>query len=303
MPSCQCTKAVIEVGDRKYEIGADKVLKRVLTEDGVEKAEPVSHINVAPGETGSVEVHMKMGMAGRKEANLGFDLDDEKLPTCQLSWSAAGAVYFNVTPPDIHLNEMSWGDQREFEFTITSPLEEDFELLSHDELSAGMKVDYHKEMQGGRAVWRVKGTYGPGVSEHDGGGVIRFHTDVKDKTVEARVTAFIVGPLTVKPGGFVALGRIDGAEGKEAEVTLTPAGDFDLQVEKIEFERLKVQGRGGDASEDFVSYRHYKEGNDVVVVISIAQGMPKAYVTGTLRVYLNHPAAPYKDVMFNGLVN
>ena len=117
----------------------------------------------------------------------------------------------------------------------------------------------------------------------------------------AGVVAFLVGPLTIKPGGFVSLGNIKSSEGKEAEVTLTPNGGFDLQVEKLEVSRLKLSGRGKN-QEDSLQFSHRKDGNDVKVVISVAKGMEPAYFTGVLKVHLNHPAAPVKEVMFNGFV-
>ena len=299
-PNCACAKAAVRLGDRSYVVGADKLLYRVTKKDGIEAKERVTHINVEPGQEGEVEVHVTMsGIRGPKDATINIQTSDEALPLMNLHFRAVGAQYFVVEPPDVNLNEMSWGDKREFEFRISSPLKKDFNLLSHEKLSKGMNVEFEKEMQDGRAVWHVRGTYGPEVEERDGGGPITFNTDVKDKNVTARVIAFIKGPLTVNPGGFVSLGHVRRGAGKRTEVTLSPNGDFDLQVEKLEIARLQGVKEG---QRDFIKFSHHKEGNDVKVVIEVAKDMKPAYMNGLLKIHLNHPAAQMKEVMFNGFV-
>lgn len=305
-PSCACSKAVIRVAGRTYEIGSDKVLRRLRTnEDGTEIKEQVSYITVPAKEEGEVEVFMKMtGIRGLREADLNLQLSDEKLPIVGLKWRATGAVFFAVEPPEVNLNEMTWTDQREFEFRIRSPLQKDFNLVSHEPLSESMKITYEKEMDGDSAVWVVKGTYGPGASERDQGGAITFTSDIRGegakdaKQVTARVVAFLKGPLTVSPGGFIALGHVKRDQGKEVEVRLTPTGDFDLQVERLEPNRLRIS----EEQRKFLKFEHRKDGKDVIVVIKVMKGMSPAYVNGILKIHLNHPAARVKDVMFNGFV-
>lgn len=300
-PNCACTKAIIRVGERRYEIGADKLTYRVTTKDGVETKEQVKQINLASGEEGEIEVHMTMhGVRGRKDAAINLQTSDETLPLVNLRWSATGAQYFVVEPPDINLNEMSWGDKREFEFRITSPLKKDFNLTGHDPLSKGMRIEYEKEMQDDRAVWHVRGTYGPEVDERDSGGQIKFNTDVDGKTVTARVVALIKGPLSMEPGGFVSLGHIKQDEGKTAEIVITPNGDFDLQVEKLEVARLHGVK---DADREAVEFKHEKDGKAIKVTIVVGSGINiGTYMNGLLRIHLNHPASRMKEVMFNGFV-
>lgn len=301
--SCTCTKAEIEIGKgdqkRRYVYDSDKVVSRIVVKDGVETKERVAHINVKPGEEGLIRVHMAMaGVTGPKEASLSLQLSDEKLPMVNLEWSATGATFFEVNPPEVNLNEMSWSDEREFEFEITSPMKKDFNLLSHEELPQKMTVEYHKEMKDGRAVWKVRGKYGPGVSEQDGGGEIRFKTDVDGKTVTARVIAFVKGPLEMKPGGFVSLGNVPAGKGKHKDITIEPNGDFDLQVTKLEIARLNLKGE----LRKFFKVESHKEGKAVKVRIAVLPGMPRTIVRGTIKIHLNHPSAPLKEVMFNGFV-
>ena len=305
-PSCACSKALLRIGERKYEVGSDKVLRRIrMNEDGTEIKERVSHILVGADEKGEIEVHMKMtGIRGPREADLNIQTTDEETPIVGLKWRATGAMYFAVEPQEVNLNEMTWTDKREFEFRVRSPLRKDFDLVSHEPLVEAMTVTYNKEMDGDEAVWVVKGTYGPGARERDQGGAITFNTDIgvedgkPGKKVTARVIAFLKGPLTMKPGGFVALGHVKRDEGKSVEIRLTPTGDFDLQVEKLEAGRLRINAE----QRKFLKFEHSKDGKDVVVVIRVEKGMSPAYVNGILQIHLNHPAVKMKEVMFNGFV-
>lgn len=299
VPSCSCAKAIVRVGDRRFEVGANKVLYRVQSnDDGTESKIRVEHIDVEPQQSGEVEVHMSLvGVKGKKDATLGIALDDNELPNLSLSWSATGATFFNVHPPEINLNEMTWSDTREFQFRVTSPLKDDFEIVGHEPLEPGMNIEYSKTVNDGKAEWTVRGTYGPGAVE-PGGGMIVLKTDA-GQNATARVMAFIKGPLTMNPGGFVGLGHIKRDEGKEVEIKLTPNGDFDLQVEKLEIVRF---GLRDEEQRKFVEFDHEKQDKDVVVKIRVREGMKPAYLTGVLKIHLNHPAAKSKEVMFNGFV-
>lgn len=299
VPSCSCAKALVRVGDRKYTVGANKVLYRVEdNDDGTQSKIRVEHIDVEPEQSGELEVHMSLtGFKGKKDATLGLELSDEDLSSVSLSWSATAATFFHVNPPEVNLNEMSWSDTREFQFTVTSPLKEDFNITGHENLEPGMKVEYSKNMRDGKAEWTVRGSYGPGARE-PGGGMIVLKTDTKQNAT-ARVVAFVKGPLTMVPGGFVGLGHIKKDEGKEVEITLTPNGEFDLQVEKLEIVRF---GLRDEDQRKFVEFDHEKRDSNVVVKIRVLEGMKPAYLTGVLKIHLNHPGAKSKEVMFNGFV-
>lgn len=303
MPSCACSKALVHVGGRTYEVGSNKVLYRIdKNQDGTENRVRVDFVEVGPHESGDLEVHMTMaGVKGRKEAYLGLQTTDKEVPQVQLQWGAIGATFFSIEPPEVSLNEMTWTDKREFQFTVTSPMKKDFNITGLEPAVEGMTVEYTKEMRAdGTAAWHVKGTYGPGARERDNGGEIRLKTDVDGRTASARVIAYVKGPLQMEPGGFVALGAIKTDEGKETEITLTPTGTFDLQVESLELDRLKVSK--GDPAKA-VSVSHRKEGPAVKVTIRIEKGVePGAYISGLLKIHLNHPAAKLKEVMFNGFV-
>ncbi|MEZ5965174.1 MAG: DUF1573 domain-containing protein [Planctomycetota bacterium] len=301
--SCSCTRAEFRLGERLYLLDKDpqaNSLHRVTKQDGQEVKERVSHITIGPGEAGEIEVQMEMhGVRGPKEATLDFETTDTETPHVKLSWRATGAIYFEVNPPDVNLNEMTWNDKRDFQFEISSPLKEDFNITGHDPLSPGVAINSMEKIQrAGRAVWVIKGTYGPGVDERNNGATMTFQTDLENRKVEGRVIAFVKGPLTVEPGGFIALGHIPVDTAKSKTIKITPTDDYDLQTTDIEIEGLQVP----EGFADKVIVTPTKDGKSVVVEIKIAEGMPRSTVRGKVKVMLNHPAAPVKEFLFNGFV-
>lgn len=300
--SCACTQAVFTVGDRTYVLDKDPIansLHRITKKDGQEVRERVAFLTVDAHQEGTVEVQMEMhGVRGSKEATLDIQISDSATPHTKLSWRATGAVFFEVTPPDVQLGEMTWQDKREFSFEISSPLREDFNITGHDPLAPGLTLTTEKTVRNGRAVWVVKGSYGPGVDERQNGAVIKFNTDLDNKQVEGRVVAFVKGPLTVDPGGFISFGHVPVGSAKSKQIRLTPTDDFVLEVVKYEFEDVKVP----DGSLDKLVVVSKHEDKTLVVDFGIADGMPRAIIRGKLKLYLNHPAAPMKEFLFNGFV-
>lgn len=300
--SCQCARAEIHVGDRLYELSNEPVkdaLHRIVREGDNVQRERVTHIVVGPHEEGHVDVFLKMaGIVGEKEATVDLQTTDPQLPHVKLLFKGLGATYFVVNPPDVNLNEMGWNDKREFSFEVTSPLRKDFEITGHEPWPEKMQVEYEKEMRDGRAVWKVKGTYGPGVDERSAGGTLTFKTDVDGKTATTRVVAFVKGPLTMEPGGFVSLGAVREGNGASAEIKIVPNDTFDLQVTSLDVQGLMVPKDGDDK----LQITSVKDGNGVKVKIEVLPGMPRGVMRGTIKINLNHPVAPLKEVMFNGFV-
>ncbi len=303
MGSCTCARAEFHIGDRVYVLDREPVansLHRVIKKDGQEVKERVSHITVAPNESGEVSVQMEMtGVRGSKEATLDIQTSEASTPQLKLSWKATGAVFFEVSPPDVNLNDMTWNDKRDFQFEISSPLKEEFNVTGHDPLGPGVAINsMEKVMRNGRAVWVIKGSYGPGVDERNNGATITFLTDLQNKKVDARVIAFVKGPLTVDPSGFIALGHIPLNSSKAKSVKIVPTDDFDLQAVKIDLEDLQIP----EGSRDKLVVSTSKDGKALVIEIKIAEGMPRSTVRGKVKVTLNHPAAPLKEFLFNGFV-
>lgn len=300
--SCACSKAMVNVGARTYAITNEPVphsIWRITKKaDGTEDRERVSFIALAPEESGEIEVHMAMsGIQGDKDATIDVTTSDEKLPAAKLLFRATGAVFFVIDPPEWHLNEMTWSDKREFRFEISSPLEKDWDIKAMEPIVAKkMDVTYEKEVRGDKTFWIVKGTYGPGVDERDGGGTITFKTSIRDKTVTCRVSAMVKGPLEMKPGGFLNLGVILAGKGKSEKITLTPNGEFDLQATKLELERSNVETNQ-------VQFTTSKDQNSLVIQLNVSPDVKRnTPVRGTLKIHLNHPACPLKEVQFTGFV-
>lgn len=312
LASCQCSKAVLRVGDRVYELTTDPApnsLYRVWrTKEGAENRERVLYATVGPEESGTVEVHMKMqGFQGGKDAHLDFQTTDPKEPAMKLSWRATGAVYFTVEPPDIHLNEMSWQDKREFTCRITSGLQPNFDITALESKPDKCEVRYEKQVVDGKATWVVSATYGPGVDERAGGGEIRFKTNVKDKSVSVRFSALVRGPLKMNPSGFFSLGAIKQGVGATQTVHLWPTDEFDLQAPSVEVKDLSVKPEfvvvRTSKVTDFVDPETKQPvKNAVRVEVIVSPDAPRAVVRGKVVIQLNHPAAPTKELMFNGFV-
>ncbi|MEC7584770.1 MAG: hypothetical protein VYE77_10675 [Planctomycetota bacterium] len=297
--SCQCSKAIITVGDRKYELSKEKggnPLKRVEKGPKGDVRVPVSQIEIGPGEEGEVEVHMVMtGIQGPRQATLDIHTTDRELPQIRLKWQATGAKTFVLSPKEVNLNQMTWSETRDFTVTVTSPISPDFNITKMDEAAEGFDVKYEKKLENGRASWVISGTYSPTGSDTIGGGVLKFHTDVRGASFLLRVSAMVQGPLEVKPGSFLTLGMIRKGKTKAEKVTFQPNDDTDLAVTNITFERLTVDPK-------FITTRTSKEGKNLLVELEVSKDTPRGLLRGDMIVELNHPAVKSKKILFNGYV-
>jgi len=298
--SCTCSRAVIKVADRTYEMNPkpENALYRIAKRaDGSAEKERVQLIQVNAGEEGEVEVHMEMnGVSGSKQSSLDIHMTDPDLPLVKLKFQATGAQMFTVTPTEFNLNTMTWNETRDFTVTVTSPIQSDFNITRMDELPKDFHAKYEKMMKDGVATWTVSGTYGPLSSESGGGGVLKFYTDMKDNaSFTVRVIAFVKGPLEVKPGGFVTLGMVRRGAKKTEKITFEPNDGTNLEAKSIRFEQLSVPPQ-------FVSATPTKDGNKLIVEIEIAADVPTGLLRGDMVVELNHPSMKEKRIMFNGFV-
>lgn len=305
-PNCQCAKAQVVVGGRRYVVENDPVpqtIYRLETVDGKDERTKVKHIVVAGGESGHVEVHLDLkGIKGQKEAFVSMRTSDEKLPMTTVTARAKGVAFFKVVPPDVNLNKMTWDEKREFSFEISSDVQADFEVTEVDSTNEELVVTAKtKSMRGDRAVWRIDGRYGPNVSPRGGGGVLKVKTNVKNpknnvfKTKDVRVIAMVEGPMTVRPGTFLPLGRIKRKVGASKVVEFEPNGQFDLQFEGVELENLSVDKK-------WVSVATSKEGKVLKLELKVEPGAPRRLIRGDIKVTLNHPAVKEKALQFNGFV-
>ena len=304
--SCQCSKAIITVGDRKYELAKEKggnPLRRLEKGPKGFVRVPVTQIEVGAGEEGEVEVHMVMtGIQGPRQATLDIHTTDRELPQIRLKWSATGAKTFVLSPKEVNFNQMTWSETRDFTVTVTSPVSPDFNITKMDEAAEGFDVSYEKRLDADpsgsgavRTSWIISGTYSPTGGDTVGGGVLKFHTDVRGASFLLRVSAMVQGPLEVKPGSFLTLGMIRSGKSKAEKVTFQPNDDTDLAVTKISFERLTVDPK-------FITTRTSKDGKNLLVELEVSKDTPRGLLRGDMIVELNHPAVKSKKILFNGYV-
>jgi len=310
--SCQCTKVIFRMGDRVYTLGNEPVNNAIhrITKNakGEEEKERVTFISLNPEESGTIEVHMKMsGHQGDKDASVEVTTDDEKLPSSRLQFRATGAVYFNIDPPDVNLNELTWKDRREFTFMVSSPLKPEFKLVALEKSPPKTEVKFEKVEKDGKNSWRVSAAYGPNLQETDGGGEIVFGTDLNGKQVKMRFAALVRGPLKMEPTGFASFGSVrKGSEGK-LQIHLWPTDDFELKVLKVEFEDLSVDPKFVEVRtntkvpfKDPLTKEERKNVAEVELVIS--KDAPKSVIRGRVKITTNHPQVPLRDLQFNGFV-
>lgn len=299
--SCTCSRAVIRVGDRRYELQSkpEKQLVRLTKgANGIEQQERVQQIQIGAGEEGTVEVHMEMHqVSGAKSASLDIHTSDPSLPQLKLKWQATGAQMFQISPSEYNLNTMAWNEVREFTFTVTSPIAKNFEILRMDpNADKAFKVTWDKQMNGEMAIWTIRGTYGPVPDEKGTGGMLKFYTDTPgDNSFTVRVGAMVKGPLEVKPGGFLPLGRLSKGVEVRKEVVFEPNDGTKLEATSLTFDNLSVPKEAVRAESRQV------DGN-LVVTLVIGADAPLGMLKGDLLVKLNHPLVQEKLIVFNGFV-
>ncbi len=299
--SCQCARAVITVGDRKYELTKQPVansLHRLETKDGVTNRIRVMEIPIGAKDTGKVEVHMEMGgLQGLKDASLGIVSTDEKLKQFSLLWQAKGIKLFDLTPNDVFLNDMKWDDQRKFKFVVASGVNPDFKLLDHEPLPDYVKITSKKQITqpNGKKAWEIEGTYGPNADARAGGAGIKFKTDW-GKDVNFTIVASVTGPITIEPGTFLSFGKIRKGEGAERKITFTPNDDFDLKLVNVKFPKLTI-------AQKYIKAVSAKDGKKLVVTVKISPDVEGTFlVRGAVTLELNHPSLGVKTFNFNGIL-
>lgn len=298
--SCQCAKATVRVGGRTYELSSKPTpnqLMRITKVPGQpDQVERVQQIQIEAGAEGEVEVHLDMNqITGPKQASLDIHTSDPVLSHMKLNFNALGAQLFTVSPAEVQLNKMVWSETREFTVTVTSPLQKQWNILRMDEVKS-FSATWEKAETDGKTTWTIKGKYGPVDQDSQGGGVLKFHTDVQgNASFSVRVAAFVQGPLEVKPGAFLTYGLVRKGSSSKKEVSFEPNDEFDLQAAALTFDKLSVP-------QDALVVRTRKDGKKLLIELEITDKAPAGMVRGELVVGLNHPLVKEKRIMFNGFV-
>jgi hypothetical protein len=247
---------------------------------------------------GEIEVQMELGgVPGPRQATLDVHTTDPLLPMIKLKWSATGAQVFVTTPQEINLNQMVWNEKRDFTVTVQSPVQPDFDIVGHDESIKDFSIRYEKAKNDqGVATWTIYGTYQPSSADALGGGLLKFYTNVPGQTqISVRVSAAILGPLELKPGTFLTLGRIKQGTKRIEKVFFEPNDNTDIDATSIKIENLTMDSK-------FVTTRKVKDGKKLIVELEILDTAPAGLLRGDLVVELNHPAVPNKRILFNGFI-
>ena len=298
--SCQCAKATIRVGGRVYELTSKPTPNQLLRVTKVpgqpDQTERVQQIAIEAHAEGEVEVHLDMnGITGPKQASLDIHTTDEAVSQLKLNFHANGAQLFMVTPTDVNLNKMTWNESREFTVTVTSPMHKDWEITRMDE-AKGFQVTWEKSVANDQTTWTVKGKYGPVDGETAGGGMLKLYTNVRgESSFSIRVQAMVVGPIEVKPGGFMTLGLVRRGTGLKKEVVFEPNDGVNLEAVSLTFEKVTMAA-------EFVSAKWRKDGAKLVVELEVSEKAPAGLLKGDLVVQLNHPLVKERRIMFYGFV-
>lgn len=297
--SCQCTRAIIRVSGRTYELSSKPTPNQLLRVTKVagqpDQIERVQQIAVEAGAEGEVEVHLDMtGVTGPKQASVDVHTTDPALTQFKLNFHANGAQLFTVAPADVQLNKMVWSESREFTVTVTS-MQKDWNITGVDDAKA-LSATWEKVQNGGVTSFLIKGKYGPVSEDCAGGGVLKFRTDVQGgQTFQVRVSAVVQGPLEVKPGSFLTLGLIRKGNELKKEIVFEPNDETQIGAVEIKFEKMTM-------AEEFVKATSRQDGKKLVVELAVSDKAPAGLLRGDMVVSLNHPLVKEKRIMFNGFV-
>ncbi len=299
-PSCQCASAEITIGDRIYRVIAKptKRVVRVTKRAGQpDKLENVRSITIGPGEEGVVETRLNMhNITGVKSATLDIHSTDPVEPQCKLTFRATGAELFTISPKEVNLNKMTWNETREFKVVVSGSATKDWEILGMDNADDAFDVKWEKTGTGQVTSYTISGKYGPVNGETGGGGVLKFRTNLNGSaSFNVRVLAFVQGPLDVKPGGFLTLGLIRKGKTITKNILFEPNDGFDLKATDLVFEKTSL-------AKEFITATQRKDGDKLIIELSVANNAPTGLVKGELVVKLNHPLIKEKRIVFNGFV-
>lgn len=299
--SCTCSRAVIRIGDRRYELSkgqhGSELVRVAKDATGKESREVVQQIEIGPEESGELDVHLEIpNVPGPRQAYLDVHTTDEKLPQFKLKWQATSKQLFLVSPSEVSLNKMTWNETKDFTVTVSSPMHPDFNITRMDDAGTVFDVHWEKGEAGGRKTWTIQGKYGPVGSDVAGGGVLKFYTDVQGQaSFTVRVVAMVQGPMEIKPGAFMALGLIHSGQELAKEVVFEPNDGTKIEATALQFEKLTIPDK-------FVSVNSHNDGNKLVVEVVVSKEAPSGLLKGELVVDLNHPQVKQRRILFNGFV-
>ncbi|MCB9871344.1 MAG: hypothetical protein H6837_15925 [Planctomycetes bacterium] len=300
--ACDCASAVLVVGNQRFEAPAKPKgkLYRIELGDAASgkpaKRTEVTFLDVPAGGTGYVVTETKVeNLEGPLSSSLEITTTDPGMPQVMLVWAVTGVRKFLITPPELRLGKLRWDETRSFQFRVQSKLRPEFHLTRPQELPHYVTLTrFERVVEAGKPSWLIEGSFGPNADPRAGGTILTVTTDHREE-LQLKILAEISVGVTVKPGTFLSLGRIDRAKGRTFDITLT-APKVPMKLVRWHFNRLSIDQK-------FVKVTSKRTGDDLVVSVTIAPNAEgKLLLRGELQLSLDHPAMRECKIGFNGIL-
>jgi hypothetical protein len=296
--SCTCTRGVIRLGDRHYELlSKTKQLVQVTGEPGAEQTQVVQSIQVPPKATGTVELHVDShGAKGEKIVSMDIHTTDTSVHMFRLQLRLNVLEAIRLDPPIVDLGVVPGGVTREFSVKAIGiqTLRKDWKIRGASPFQKGTMATYERHEEGGQSYWLIKGTFRQEMVG-DINMLLEFQTDVvEEPTIHVRLQGVVKPFVELKPG-FFALGRVSRSAGTKTRMTFHAVDGRDLQVSAVRLEGLNLP-------EKFVTTHTSKDGKDLVLELEVAPDAPLGLIRGTVVVDIDYPDAPQHRILFNGFV-
>ncbi len=296
--SCTCTRAVILVGGRHYELqGKTKQLVEISGPADAPATVLVKSIEIPAGAEGTVELHIDShGAKGEKLVSFDIHSTDSEAQMFRLQLHVNVLPAIHATPSSIDLGVLPLGETREFSVKVvaSASVPKDWKIRGASPFPKGATATYERVEAGADSHWLIKGSYRQDTMSAVNV-LLEFQTNVPaEPTVHIRLQG-VVKPVVELTPGFFALGKVSKTAGAKASLTIHAADGRDLQATSVHLEGVNVP-------EKFVTARTTKSGVDLVLELEVAPDAPIGLLRGGIVLELNHPGAPKQTVLFNGFV-
>lgn len=296
--SCTCTRGVVMVGGRHYELqGKTKQLVEITGPADAPATTVVKSIEIPAGATGTVELHVDShGAKGEKLVSFDIHTTDTEAQMFRLQLHVNVLPAIRATPSNVELGVIPVGETREFsvKVTATASVPKDWKIRGASPFPKGATATYERVEAGDDSYWLIKGSYRQETTS-DVNVLLEFQTNQPaEPTIHIHLQGVVKPILELKPG-FFALGKVSRTEGQKASLTIHAADGRDLQATGVHLEGLNLP-------EKFITARTTKSGADLVLELEVAPLAPLGLIRGGIVLDLNHPGVQKQTVLFNGFV-
>lgn len=293
--SCACTRALIAIGDRRYEWTPKPAKIEQLFQRGEGKPlrVEVRSVPVGPHEHGELRLVVDvLGSGSHKSVKFDVHTTDDATPMARVSFEARSKVLFTVAPASVDLGVLQPGATADFTVALASAVRPDFEVKDV-ELPPGVTAKWSKATTEQGPVWRIVGRYAG--DETRTGGPMKVETDIPGATtISVMVRARIQPPVEVTPG-FAQFGLVRQGQKASRSFRLVPHDGTKIAVRNIRFANLTV-------AEGVVTATHHLDGDAIVVDLEVGATAPPGIVRGDCILEIDHPTRTTHTVKFAGYV-